>query len=462
MLCNVQRLCLCSAVYSLLFMSGCQKKDDIAKYNLPPITLPVASVNPMPTDKSDLSLKVLAISFPGIPVRDVTIDQASRVITVKVPAMFTSDNMTPTVQVSDSAQVYELNNLKSPALWCTCRNHNLTIKLLKKGEKHQIVRNQYLIRTVYSTDVITLQPLSKPIEIALKEADIAIPVNNLYISGLPTRASLTNEKTGVQYVIDTQDRIRCAYSLANHITISLYEQKIVPGQYRMALTMPNGQEITIPQPVIARAGRPMVTNISQADAYTGEAGADITIRGVNLYADNTTFRLVSANQPPVPIVVKEQTVTGDQVVFTIPENTKPGYYAIEIFQDGQSTGNNYRLSVIRQRNQATLNMVNLKPMRSFPTAEPLPLDRDKRFPVMFGPLGIDQRKLEIRLKFVSVADSNQVVTVPIYYLIENYPHFLVPPTMPVGRYKLMSQFVDIATRQPISESEPFERLIDIR
>ncbi len=421
----------------------------------------------MPADKADLSLKVLAISFPGIPAGDVKIDHVTRVISVKVPAEFTSDNMTPTVQVSDSAQVYGLDNLKSPALWCVCCRQNLAVKLLKKGAAPQLIRNQYVVNPVHSPADLTLLPLTKPIEVALGEtAFITIPVSNLYRSVLPERAVLTNEKTGTQYVVYSpysSGRVGCSYASANTINISLNEQKVIPGQYRVVLQMPGGREIPVPQPIIARAGKPYVSNNIMGFCYTGMAGDDITIKGENLYVATTTFRLVSATQPPVSLVATAQTVTGNQAMVTIPANTKPGYYAIEILQDGRSTERYYRVGVQRSVGQPTVGMVQYGPMFSLPLAGVVSLDRSKPVVATFDQGTYTTRFfIEARFKLISETDPSQTVTMPVFYPTENYSRFTVPPALPAGRYKLVVQAVNTETKEVISESEPFERVLDIR
>ena len=451
---------LCVAVVSIL--AGCEPET------MPVVVMPPIGNGSSPGTNSgdDLSLRVEDISFPGIPSQNIRIDHTNREIVVQVPAVFSSDNMTPTLKLSANAGIWNLNELKSPALWCSCCTHNLTIALYRANDADKLVRNRYTIRPVAAG------PLSlatdKPIQVAIGDSGyLTIPARNLYGNQFPfARAILTNETTGEQHIVDgiqERWRISCAYAKANHLAILLSGQKLQPGTFHVDLIDESGKLLLARQPVIVWAGRSILTDISPGFSYRAGASDVLTVNGQNLFAGSTSFRLVSATGTSQPLIVVEQSIYGDRAKVQLPPMLKPGYYGIELVQNGQPMGVIYRVSILSQPGQPSVGMVNYKPLFELPFTEPLVVERARKISIGIGadysPLA-GQREFVIKL--VNEADPAQTYSLAMQYPIEAYPYVMLPETIAAGHYRLTLLIVERASKAVISESEPFERLLEVK
>lgn len=456
--CNVALM----GLIAVLVMARC-KPDPVLIVGRPTVgSGPSAEVN----FSDDLSLRVEEISFPGIPKENVSIDHVNREILVKVPAIFSSDNMTPTVKLSTNAGIWNLDELKSPALWCSCCSHNLSIGLYRVNDADKLVRNRYSIRPVATGPLSLL--VDKPISVAVGDSGyLTIPARNLYGNQFPfARAILTNETTGEQRTIDGIQKpwlISCAYAKANYMAVSLSEQKLQPGTYNVAIIAEDGKPLLAKQPVIVWAGRSVLTDISPGFSYRAGAGDVLTLHGRNLFAGYTTFRLLTATGGSQPLNVIEQSAYGDQASVQLPATLKPGYYGIELLQNGQPMGFIYRVSILSQPGQPSVGMVNLKPLYELPVTDPMLVDRTRKIEIGIGAdYNASSNQREFVVKLTSETDPTQTHQFALNYPIEAYPYFMLTTAIPSGRYRLTLVAVERSTKKVIGESEPFEQVLEVR
>lgn len=400
-------------------------------------------------------LLITSISFPGIPDKDVTIDQRNRIIYVKMPALMETDKLNPTYKLSSDVWLSEatksdIEQISYVNRWCSLEKEHLTIRIYSQ------YKNGGELDTVYTIKPLAAAPLEITHAVPLQpfaigdSSGFVLNVQNLYGNSLPGSVIFTNKKTGAQLT-----------SINNIAPFQLNKIKVwtyVPfevGEYDVALTMPTGELFKLPQTLKVVKGR---LNFSRSSPLSVLAGKTLTVTGENLFEGDAPFRLLAQDGEKVALNAT-YTLTGKTATLSVPASVKPGYYMVELLNQDGMVHSYHRLSVLRYEGQPTLETITYT-SRGFMNLEPLILPRIQPIYVEFtGIRAVNYYSSGVVFKDES--DEKKVFRFP-FPTVPSSINFSIPETVPAGRYKAFIQEIDPETKAVLRESEPFERTIILR
>lgn len=404
---------------------------------------PVPSVYP--------ELQITAIHFPGIPDKDVSIDRQKWIIHVKMPSVLTVTNLTPTVELSEEAQLAHpttLTNLGGLALWSYPNANNLSIRIKSKINPNKQIG--YTIQPTASAPLKITQ--SKPIaQYAIGDSsEIIIEVRNAFGNKLPKAVLFINKRTGVEHSLSTV----YITSLQNTLRVFAYPIPFELGDYDIRFKMEDNVLLDVNQPLTIIPGQRSYLENSYY-SLEGQPGGKVKARGGNLFKGLVSFRLLYPNGTVLPLNA-DYNLNGTTADLAIPASLQPGYYGIEVVRSGIPLGRTYRLSIVRNEFQPSIFSINEYPLPNYPTEAPLIVQRSRNVPILFT-----VRKSINRYVASLVSESNAAsafqftLTLPV----EAAPYFIIPSTVPAGRYKAFIQEIDPVTKEVVQQSEPYERTV---
>lgn len=414
-------------------MGSCQRKQDLLPENYP-------------------NLLITRISFSGIPDKDVSIDQLNRIIYVKMPALATVTQLTPTIELSEDAKLEgPYIEMASIYRWCCPDKDYLKINLRSKTRSHQYAT--YTIKPIAIGSLSITQ--STPLAVFARgdSAYIHIETRNTYGNGLPKAAIFTNKKTGKQFVTE-KNRVLLFYRNGpNKITIDAYSTLSEIGEYDIELQWEDGKLLKVPQPltVIRGTSRFYYTFYGVA----AQSGTTLNLVGYNLYQEGVSFRLHYPNGTTIPLTstfVPEE----NKVSLDIPVSLSPGGYSFEMIKNGVPQGENNRVNIVRYVGQPYINSIGNSEPRKYPTTDPLILPREKSITVTFP---VIQKLERYFLTLINESDATSTFRFSFTLPDEASPFCIIPANVPAGRYKAYIQEYDAAMKEVVQQSEPFERIV---
>ena len=432
---------------SLLYIVGsCRRKDEE----------PVPSIHP--------ELQIKAVHFPGIPDENITVDPLKWTIHVKMPAAVTATNLTPTVELSQEAQMdhpSELTKMTQIYGWRSLNEEEINVRISSKTDPGKKIN--------YSLKVTPSAPLkitqSKPLADFLigDSTFINVDVENPYGNVLPKLVVFKNRQTGKnkEYfgsVIAslTQFRIQASNILFEEV-----------GEYDLSFQMVDGTVLKVGPKIAILQGKSKLEMNPVASSLIGVIGKDLKVDGKTLFEATVNFRLHYPNGTTVPLKAT-YTLWGMDVKLALPSGITPGYYGIEILRDNRPLGISYRLSMIKsEEQQMIITALNNLPNGNYPTDAPMVLPRNQRIPVNLKiKLGYGDEVYRVMDRFLVsyVNESNPAsnFSFPVIYSKDYAPHFTVPSSVPAGRYKVFVQELSPITKEVIQQSEPFERTVAVQ
>lgn len=414
---------------------------------------------PLPLTYPDL--RITSLKLAGIPDEAIRIDQPTRTIRVRMPALLPASGTPATVTLTDRARLtttLAALGLGQIARWCVADTSSLQrIFLTGKDAPGTTPLVQYTIRPEAGGPLAAGTASTPMLPFAIGDsATIHLPVQYLYGNSLPQSVTFTPQASGGKPVVvdaRTGQVLTCSAQRANYIDLSAFGLAFEPGLYTVTMTRADGTVLTEPGALDVKAGRAQLDKdpVFGYTVLTGKPTA-LTVTGANLLADQLSFRVVAADGATVGVA---KGAARQPLELTVPA-LAPGYYGLDLVQNGQSTGTLYRLSVLRTPTQPYIGMVNYVPGGKALTATPLALPRNQAIVIAFG-----NRNGTLALTLANQANPAQVYRLPLSVGLESYPKFTIPDTVPAGRYQLLVQQLDPATQQVLQSSEPFERPIEL-
>lgn len=405
-------------------------------------------------------LLILDISFPGIPKENVRIDQPSRKIYVKMPALLTADNLKPIITLSEKSRLalqYDIEKIGQPGNWCFPESEGmLPIRLAKKTRTDQGWDVTYTIHPMANAPLsITQSTQLLAFEIG-ESINIHLDALNLYGNSMPQTVIFTHTKTAKQILAQDIDLVTGLYYI-NNASIYAYWVPFEPGEYNIKIQQRDGSLIEVLPTLTTIAGKSRIEDqITALGRLRSLPGKTLTLRGRNLFSGLVEFRLLFPNAITLPLKATFS-ADGNETRITLPPNLPMGAYGIEIVREGRPLGISYRLGIVAAEDQLFMSALNKLPGRQYLTDASLTLTRNKPIPVLFGPI---LSKLDSYLfVLIDSANPNLVYQFTLTWPIEADANFTIPSSVPSGRYKAVMQEIDPVTQKVVRESEPFERMV---
>ncbi len=398
-----------------------------------------------PDDALPAQSRILQLILPGVPPEAVSINQERLEITLSVPTDLTAAQLRPTFELAcDDCDVV-------PSVVNPCDT----------AFAFSVVSPQAAVPTAYRVrfrpiGALAIGPLAAPLEgFAEQGGVVALPVQNFY-DGLGATAVFTKksngEKVGGTVLCEAPNQVR-----------AIPTRTLTPGEYTVELVKTNGRRAVAPQPFVVKKGLPAV----YFDAYRptlGDGTAE-TLRGANLFADdNIELRLRNGDGDEFDVKPTAFSLDGTRAVVAYPPVVGPGYYRVQLSRQGQPLPSYGRLVVVKNREQPYVIAVG-DGLR-FPSDDPVFLQRDKPYPLLFAPL---MRGYSVRVRLVPVGnfaweEAIDVVVPNAFWTTgpdAGTPSLTIPASVTPGQYQLVLQYV-ARTSSEVLESEPLERLVEVQ
>ncbi len=420
--------------------------------------------------------RITSISFPGIPAEDVSIDQKSKTIRVKLPPILPPMG-SPQIEVAGNVFAGYTNWAN---VFAEPDPEYRKIELLGIGtstdsQPAQVVES-------YRLEFLPAGPLEIDAEgwasNPPKESgvvNLAILFKNLYANDLPVEVRLTNIDTQETSVIDSlSPRLvgdnpylrflsrSWGSSLAqmNLLTIHVYTfgSRVVPGTYRVALITKEGRTIDLPQPVTFIAGQMAFNDGEKNGVPKLIAGEEFIMTGRNLFQDGITIKMLDSTDHELPLNDVRFDPYGNRISFTIPA-ARDGRYVIQAIN--RFGGRICQLIEVTGKPVAELEISKIVGGSDYCSLkEPLALVKNQEVMLfLYKPAD------NLRLKITSTGSSSQ----QYYSTVKPLPtttgkhiyNFFVPGIAPGGPYRVTLQSLD-ASGRVTQEGPPYWRLIQIK
>lgn len=430
--------------------------------------MPTGSVAGSTMPKSVTSTpRILSMTIDGIPKEDITINETTSEILVKMPPTVTNAILKPTLTLTPNAEL-AVNGVYMPASWCSCcwptADEN-RFGLRTNSDVSQELK-YYTVRPV-ATGELAPVPLSAPFEYAIDNEDpLPIPFIHLYGNELPTSVVLTKNGSSQAITLLAKDRkISCGYQL-NNLSLDLYGQPLTVGNYTVTFYWANGRTMNLSQPLQVRKGISRLAWVSRWYGFRVVAGTELTLEGNFLLKDEIRLQLKSLTGQIIPIRVTDFQIDGKRVKLVIPTDVTPGVYVLQLFQDDQLV-ECHKLTVLSDTKWklaiSTITMDYISPLSVCSLNEPVVITRPNRTAIFYTTPSTPALITHVQLQLTNVTNAQEVFTVPIAQIhIESAYYFTVPATATPGHYTAILQLVNTQTGQILESSKPFEQLVDVR
>jgi hypothetical protein len=395
-------------------------------------------------------LLILDISFPGIPKENVRIDQPNRRIYVKMPALLTTNNLKPTITLSEKARLaapHDLDRIAQPGNWCYWRERNISNLQLLLAKKTRVDQGSDVRYEIYPEPMapLNITQTNSLFNFTIGETSlIHVDAENIYGNIMPQTVIFTHNKTEKQILLHGEEIINCFY-YPNRISIRAYNVPFERGEYNMKIQQVDGKLLAISPTLTTVVGKSRIEHqLTVLDRLSSLPGKTLILDGRNLFSGLVEFRLLFPNGTTLPLKAAYSS-NGNEAQVDIPPTLQAGYYGIEIVREGQPLGICYRLSIVGQQYELFIGALNKLPGRQYPTDSPLTLVRNKPIPVSFGPIGGNLDRY-----IVALVDPNHAATIYRFSLtwpIEADANFTIPSSVPSGRYKAVMQEIDPVTQK---------------
>lgn len=415
-----------------------------------------------PDPLTDGKPRILSITFPGIPKKDVSIDQKKLLITVKVPPVLLSD-MEPVLELTENTIV--LNSW--PRVFIGRCKECQDINVGFEGD-------QFYDATTYQVKVINngtleLGVMNSPIEYILHDDPspaIFIPAINLYGNQLPRSAELVNRNTKEKIFIDSSRVGKGWQSTVNHIRLHMDGLKNqLPGTYDIDLKMADGETLRTPQPLILVKGPAYLSSYESKIFYGQEARVNSAffMEGYNLFEGDIVLELTDRQGVKTPLDNLTFEPYGLRLGITIPNTVGPGQYVMRLYQFGKDRGFCFRLNVRdREAPDGRIGTIGDDAM-SCSLQEPVRIEHGQAVPITYNlTLTLPNRP---RIKLTPANDPSKTFYGSVAPIVLA-PNPLGPGKLtigsevPVGLYNAMLQYLD-TDGQVVLETDPYGQLLEV-
>lgn len=421
----------------------------------------------------DGTARIASVEFPGIPARDVRIDQQKYVIKVKLPPLLPG-SMSPRVNIIGEAYLKEVQ-------WYRAFNP----ECLECRQLHLVDRSPS--RNVLATYTLELIPSGPPEidaaafsgytdrELAVTMV-LSVPFKNLHANRLPAQVKFTNLKTGEVTVADSNsvDILKTSGNAlplflrgwnepGNRLFINFfnYMKEVVPGTYNLEFVTADGKILKVPQSFTVKNGPVIVVNWESEDVPRIRPGEDFVFAGRSLFPENMDFEILDENDKVVKLPAIEYGKYGTQATMKIPASFAPGHYAVH-FRDKVFGNTTYCYLIHVTTEKAKPFEVSKILWNLNPCSLKVPQLVTKGYNAQ---ITFNGTAPSTRLKMVSVQDSTKIqFAKPELFKIgdeEGRSTIIIPKDVPNGLYRVSMQVLDEAGKV-VQEGPAYWRVVEIR
>lgn len=417
-----------------------------------PLSLPVLLFACRPNDEGfgpNGEPRILAMTLPGIPDRNIRINQETGQLFVTLPAEPPALDFSPAFRLTPGSRILNGGGRSEPYRFNLCS---------LPGQNSLTVVSENAKSKTYS---LLLQPagplavgaLPVPFEVGLYQGQsVILPLLNFY-DGVSSQAEVTfSRKDGG--VVGTS-LVSCSpEGKPNLFSVSL-PLNLTLGEYTVQVKKAGGSAVNVPQLLVVKKGLPHLGCNFYYPPVVGEKSEKLI--GSNVY-ENDGFEAILTNRAGNEFRIKPRNFQPNGSASFDLSGLPAGNYAVRLEQNGQPTAARSRISILKEKNQPAIHVLS-DLMVGHP--DPLKVARSKRHHLIFTPIGGYKDTYAASLKFSPIA-GGQSVTVPVGDLTRfagcgpdcGVPSFELS-AVPPGRYALT-----LLIEPPggtVRESEPLER-----
>ncbi|TDB59566.1 hypothetical protein [Arundinibacter roseus] len=420
-----------------------------------------------PDPFTDGKPRIVSIRFPGIPEKNVTIDQKNLLITIRVPSVLLKD-MVPVLELTENAETmgkafYTI--FAGPESCMGCKE--IWVRRLEDQSNTSVVK--YKVKLI-PNGPLEMGVMKESLHYILHDDPtgvLLVPMINLYGNTVPIAAELVERTTKEKILIDESSRIYPgAETTTNHLILYMYALKNqLPGTYDIDLKMADGRTLRAPQPVVIEKGPAYIASYQQFFYYGLDApiGTTVLVEGYNLFSGDITLEITDRTGKTFSLgnLVFER--YGLRMGIPIPADLPTGQYVMRMYQFGVARPACFRLNVRKGKSSdARIGTIGDDPM---PCSVREPVRIGRNIPTNFTYSLTFELPNRPRLKLVP-ADGNPAVhygsVAP--YVLQPEPigpaKLIIGSEVPPGLYIATVQYLDI-NGLVVAESDPYGRLLEV-
>lgn len=420
----------------------------------------------VPDPLTDGKPRIVSIRFPGIPEKNVNIDQKNLLITIRVPPVVLA-NIIADVQLSENARMVRggCNAEYEMGVECIADENQIGLAYKDDPNPYPEIVTRYRIKQI-AEGPLEVGVITKPIVYLLWDLNyLYVPMINVYANERPKAILMTNEATGEQLGLDSTHIFKGFRQYINHVGMDLeYMQKLIPGTYKLDFVLKNGDKLRMPQPVVVKAGLAWL----EYESYffyglDAPIGTTVPVEGYNLFSGDIALEITDreGKMYSLPNLVFER--YGLKMGIPIPADLPTGQYVMRMYQFGVARPACFRLNVRKGKSSdARIGTIGDEPT---PCSLREPVRIGRNIPTNFTYSLNFELPNRPRLKLVP-ADGNPAVyygsVVP--YVLQPEPigpaKLTIGSEVPPGRFSATVQYLD-KDGQVVAESEPYGRLLEV-
>lgn len=410
----------------------------------------VVNAPEQPTKGSNARL--LGLQIDGIPDRNITIDSISKVVTIVVPTDISTLRPAVSYKVTPKATA-------SPARFdfLIPRDIELTVD--------PVNRVVYKVVLKPAGDLI-IGDLQTPFVYQTGDS-LRLPILNFYDGSYAnTRLILTPKEAGDKITVYVYSYNSAANGGLNQVNVFwpvISQLNLKPGEYTAELVKENGRKALISQPLIVKRGAPRLL-YPNSTIFASLQNDTVAIGGINLFADERiTVLITDSERRQMTVKPVQYDVDGHRLRFLLPTSLPAGYHALQLMKDGKPLSGYSRFIIIKETDQPYITSIETYVFDPTNTSD-LILERNRQYSFGFG--YYCGKNMQIVLTSLTAPARELLVdpAIPATLCTSGYgiPSFTLPTSIPPGRYRLSLRYTTYLTTNRLVESEPFEKIIEVR
>lgn len=398
------------------------------------------------------SARLLGLQIEGISDRNITIDSVAKVVTIVVPTDISILRPTVSYRVTPKA-------VASPARLDFLVPYEITVAV------DPVDRVTYKVVLKPAGD-LTIGSLQTPFVYETGDS-LRLPVLNFYDGTYSNTKLILTRKDGSEkiglLVFSYNSAVSGGHDQVNVFWPVISQSSLKPGAYTAKLVKENGRTALISQPLIVKRGSPRL--LYPTSNIVARLQMDtVAIGGANLFADERiTVLITDSERHQISVKPVQYDVDGHWLRFLLPTALSAGYHALQLVKDGKALSGYNRLIVTKETDQPYITGIETYVFDPTNTND-LILERNRQYNFGFG--YYCGKNMQIKLTSLTVPDRELVVdpVIPATLCTSGYgtPSFMLPNAVLPGRYRLSLRYTTYLTTSRVLESEPFEKIIEVR
>ena len=396
--------------------------------------------------------RLLSLQIDGIPDKNITIDSVTKVVTIVVPT--------------------DISILR-PAV-----SYKITPKATASPARFDFLVNPAIIVTVDPADQVIYKVVLKPAgdlmigdlqtPFVYETGDsLRLPVLNFYDGTYSNTKLILTRKDGngkIELpVYSYNSAVSGGLDQVNVFWPVISQSNLTPGEYTAEMVKENGRKALINKPLIVKRGTPRLL-YPNSNVVTNLQKDTVAIGGANLFADEQINVLITdLERRQTSVKPVQYDVNGHWLRFLLPATLPAGYHALQLVKEGKPLPGYNRLIVIRESDQPYITGIETYVFDPTNTND-LILERNRPYNFGFG--YYCGKNMQIKLTSLTVPDRELLVdpVIPATLCTSGYgtPSFVLPTAVLPGRYRLSFRYTTYLTISRVVESEPFEKIIEVR